>query len=161
MTKKIEAKARLLIITATFKYHGTRSGKFKYVQSVLNRIQDWFEVEFEQIAPSVYVTKRRHRIKKLLTIARVIEEELPGATVFLCKKPSARVLDIEDIPYLPARTEKVREPEEITITWEGRIREEHGSWYLSIPKEVKETLKQKFGVDKGSRIRVQFLGKVL
>jgi len=158
---KTVGKARLLIITHTFKYQGTRVGKCKRIKDVLARVEDWYEVHFEQVCPGVYITSKRHSVNKLRAVAQVIEEELPGALVFLVKKPAPRTKEITELGYLPTEETIEKKKEEITITWEGRIREDHGTWYVSVPKEVKEALQTRYGVSKGSRIRVMFLEKVM
>ena len=158
---KTVGKARLLVITLTMKFHGSRVGKSKRVKDVLSRVEDWYEVKFTQLAPGVYVTEKRHSVNKLRAIAQVIEEELPGATVFLVKKPAPRAKEVTELPYLPTDEVIERKKEEMVIEWEGRIREDHGVWYISVPKEVKQVLQTQYGVQKGSRVRVRFVSKVM
>jgi len=157
---KAVGKARLLVITLTVNVPGTRTAKWKRVQAVLKRIEEWHEVKFQQLAPGIYITEKRHSIQKLRTVAQILEEELPGVTVFLCKKPAPRTKDISELPYLPTEETVQRKKTEEVVEWVGRVREEHGVWYISVPKETREQLTKLYGVNKGSLVRVRFIARV-
>jgi len=158
---KAVGKARLLVITLTMKFPGSRVGKSKRIKDVLRRVEEWYEIAFAQLAPGVYITEKRHSVNKLRTVAQVLEEELPGVQVFLVKKPAPRAKEVTELPYLPTEETIETRKQETVIEWEGRIREDHGTWYISVPKEVKEVLQKQYNVNKGSRVRVRFIEKVM
>jgi len=152
-----------LIITTTFQYSGTKVGKHKLVESKLRQVEEWFEVKFVRIAPGVYITDRKYAVTKVKRALQWLEEELPGITVLLCKKPAIRTKDVEEEEVLPLESAPKRTEESkvkrIELEWEAKITAQHNTWYLTIPKDVKERLLQ-LGVQKGSTIRVRFIAKV-
>ena len=152
-----------IIITYNVQHAGSKVAKHKYIESVLKRVEDFMEVKFQRIAPGIYVTDRKYGVTKLKRALEYIEEELPGVICFLAKKPSVRVKDVEEEEVIPAELapkheEKLRE-KRVEIEWEGKVTAQHNTWYISVPKDVKEQL-LRLGVQRGSVVRVRFIAKV-
>ncbi|RLE54359.1 MAG: hypothetical protein DRJ40_10990 [Thermoprotei archaeon] len=152
-----------LVITHGVSYSGTKVGKHKLIESKLRQCEEWFEVKFVRIAPGVFVTDRKYSVNKLKRCLQWLQDELPGITVFLAKKPSIRVKDVEEEEVIPVEQAPKTTPESkvkrIELEWEAKITAQHSTWYLTIPKDVKERLLQ-LGIQKGSTIRVRFIAKV-
>ena len=152
-----------LVITHGVSYSGTKVGKHKLIESKLRQCEEWFEVSFERIAPGVYMTTKKYAVTKVKRALQWLEEELPGVIVLLCKKPAIRTKDVEEEEVLPLESAPKTIPESkvkrIELEWEGKVTAQHGTWYLSIPKDVREKLTE-LGVKKGDVVRVRFIQKV-
>ena len=80
-------KARLLILTENVQLNvQNRTQKHRIIQRTLKEIEENFNVEIKQIAPSVHAIEQRIAISKLLKIAVQLITKLPNVKLFFYRK---------------------------------------------------------------------------
>jgi len=79
-------KARLIILTENVKLNvASRVSKHRMVQKVISDVVEEFNVEFERIAPSTYVTSKRYTLSKLMKVAVYLISKLPNVQLYLAR----------------------------------------------------------------------------
>jgi len=83
-TQKRRAKLIVLTMNVTLNIQN-RTQKARYIQKTLEELEKEFNVKFEKLAPSVYITNKRMLLSKLLRMCAYLVSKLPGVQLYFAK----------------------------------------------------------------------------
>jgi len=98
----VEKKARILIIThnAGRNLAEDKVKRHREIKKILRELEEQ-GIELEEIAPSIYVSKSRHTISRILKIYKYLVEKIEGVKVYVVAKiPLRYYLAVADYDYL-------------------------------------------------------------